>query len=91
MRTIMKTFEKFPAITEAIASKNAHLFNQKAYDRITDAIWWAWGNWDKNVLTTYYTGEKPEEPTYEFRRQWVENELENLSENWNDVIESFKG
>ncbi len=85
------TAQQDTAIAEAIANKREDLFSSNAYDRITDAIYWAWENWDKSVLATYYEGEKPAEPSFEFRKQWVENELGNVPENWEDVIESFEG
>ena len=89
--TTMTTTDKTTEIIEAIASKAGHRFDAKAYDQVTDRIVWAWENWDAKVLATYYTGEKPEEPTYEFRKQWIETELEQVPENYTDLIESFKG
>ena len=87
----MTTTDKTAEIIEAIASKADHQFDAKAYDQVTELIFWAWENWDAKVLATYYTGEKPEEPTYEFRKQWIETELEQVPENYTDLIESFKG
>lgn len=41
---------------------------------IYNAVFWAWENWDKDVIATFYESEKPESPTEEFIYQWVENE-----------------
>jgi hypothetical protein len=42
--------------------------------KIDQAVQWAWDNWDDNIVSTYYEGEKPSLPTESFIRQWVENE-----------------
>lgn len=42
--------------------------------KISEAVDYAWKNWDEEVLQTYYEGDKPEQPTEEFINQWVENE-----------------
>lgn len=83
--------ENLKEIAEAVAGKRGDLFSEREYDMLTDAIWWAWENWDADVLATYYEGEKPEEPTSAFREQWVYNELGNVPENWEAFISSFKG
>ena len=87
----MTTIEKnrISAIVKAIANGNAHLFDEIAYDEITDAIFWAWENWSTGIVSLFYTGDKPERPTYEFRKQWLENELGNFPENWATLIHSF--
>jgi hypothetical protein len=82
----MKTIK---AISEAIANKRNDLFNESEYQKISDAIYWAWENWDASILATYFEGEKPEEPTFEFRIQWVENELNAVPENYSELIDSY--
>jgi hypothetical protein len=82
---------KIEQIAEAIASKRSDLFNQADYDKITDLIFWAWENWEPSVLATYYSGEKPAEPNYQFRKHWVSLELEGVPENYAALIASFKG
>lgn len=42
--------------------------------KIDDAIQWSWNHWDENIISTYYTGDKPELPTADFIENWVENE-----------------
>ncbi|MDO9554546.1 hypothetical protein [Rhodonellum sp.] len=42
--------------------------------KISEAVDYAWNNWDEAVLKTYYEGEKPEQPTEEFINHWIENE-----------------
>jgi hypothetical protein len=79
-------------IAEAVANKREDLFSNFAYDQITNQIWWAWENWDKQIIKSYYEGDiKPEEPTYDFRYNHVFTELEQVPENYEDLIESFKG
>ena len=41
---------------------------------ISDDLDYAWNNWDEEILRTYYEGEKPEQPTEEFVKVWVDNE-----------------
>ena len=85
----MKT--KFEKIAEAIANKRQDLFNSRAYEQVTDAIYYAWTHWDGGILKGYYEGEKPEHPTWEFCKMWVENELDNIPEQYETLIEGFKG
>lgn len=42
--------------------------------KIDDAIQWSWNHWEEDIISTYYTGKKPELPTTEFIEEWVENE-----------------
>lgn len=42
--------------------------------KISEAVDYAWNNWDEDILKTYYEGEKPEQPTAEFITNWVDNE-----------------
>lgn len=42
--------------------------------KISEAVNYAWNNWDQEILRTYYEGEKPEQPTEEFINNWVDNE-----------------
>lgn len=42
--------------------------------KIDESVCWAWDNWDENIVSTYYSGEKPKFPTEDFINQWVENE-----------------
>lgn len=88
MKTEQSTINK---IIEAITCKREDLFNDREYDKVTDAIFWAWDNWEESVLKSYYTGEKPTEPTEQFRRQWLENEFNAVPENYEDLFESYKG
>lgn len=44
------------------------------YDRVNQAIQWAWDNWEADILSTFYEGEKPESYTYDFMVDWVDNE-----------------
>lgn len=49
--------------------------NNKTLLKIDDAIQWAWNHWNKELIDTYYSGDKkPELPTTEFIEEWVENE-----------------
>lgn len=41
---------------------------------VDKAVCWAWDNWDDKILSTYYTGDKPEFPPLSFITNWVENE-----------------
>lgn len=48
--------------------------NNKTLLKIDDAIQWAWNHWNKELIDTYYSGDKkPELPTTEFIEEWVEN------------------
>lgn len=40
---------------------------------IDNVVQWAWENWDKDVISSYYLGEKPERPTENFINEWVDN------------------
>lgn len=40
---------------------------------IDNAVQWAWENWDKDVISSYYLEEKPERPTENFINEWVDN------------------
>lgn len=42
--------------------------------KIYEMVQWAWDNWDEDIISTYYEGEKPISPTKEFIEQWVDNE-----------------
>lgn len=42
--------------------------------KISNAVDYAWNNWDEKILAKYYKGEKPEYPTAEFIYDWVEDE-----------------
>lgn len=42
--------------------------------KTSDAVDYAWNNWDESVLKTYYEGEKPQYPTPQFIQDWVDNE-----------------
>lgn len=61
-------------------------------DKIRTSIYWAWGNWENEVLKDFYSGEKPEDPTEEFIQDWVNNEdfSEDFGEEFEqDLIEMF--
>lgn len=48
--------------------------NNKTLLKIDDAIQWAWNHWNKELIDTYYSGDKkPELPTAKFIEEWVEN------------------
>lgn len=53
-------------------------YKLKILDKISDAIYYAWENWDdENVLQDFYDGTKgvkPVEPTDEFIQHWIDNE-----------------
>lgn len=87
----METFKN--AISTQIINgyHNASAAQYAVLDKISTAIWWAWGNWDDKVISTYYEGEKPERPTPDFIEEWIgnndfeadgydENELKSLFE-----------
>jgi hypothetical protein len=54
--------------------QNQYASMYRTFNAIECAIQEAWKIWDEDVLTTYYKGEKPEEPTESFSLQWIENE-----------------
>lgn len=85
------TTEKINVIAEAVACGRGDLFDHQAYDKVEEGILYAWDNWNEKVLSTYYKGKKPESPTYEFSKQWVQTELGAVPENWGKLITSFKG
>lgn len=74
------------AIAEAIANKREDLFSTQAYDRITKELYDAWDEDKSNEITT-----TRDEPHWEYRRLYVESEINQFPEKWEDVIESFKG
>jgi hypothetical protein len=77
-------------IAQSIANKNESAFDLRAYSQITDAINWAWDNWEESVLSSYYVdGSKPAAPTYDFREEWVKNELGANTEQWQHLIDSY--
>lgn len=83
--------ELLEKIAEAIANKRQDLFNIRAYDIVTDAIYYAWNNWEEEIVKEFYTeDEKPEEPTYAFRKNWIEVELAQIPEKYATLIETFK-
>lgn len=48
--------------------------NSKLLLKIDDGVQWSWNHWDEDVIATYYDGdEKPETPTDEFIKEWVQN------------------
>lgn len=47
--------------------------NNRTLERIYDAIQWSWIHWNDYIISTYYTGDKPELPTNDFIEEWVEN------------------
>ena len=49
------------------SSQNAEM------SKISEAVNYAWNNWDDSVLRTFYAGVKPKSPTEDFVLQWVEN------------------
>lgn len=73
------------AIAEAVANKREDLFSTESYDRITNDLYDAW---DEDKLNGITAGD---EPHWEYRRLYVESELNQFPEHWEDVIESFKG
>ena len=65
--------------------------NERMYQlksRISDAINYAWSDWDNEYLKTYYEGEKPKSPTEEFIENWIQNE--DFEEAWASDIEEIK-
>ena len=63
-------------VQEVLAPRNLQTVKTQA---IYDNIVWAWENWEDVIVDTYFQGEKPEAPTEEFVRMWLENEpMENL-------------
>lgn len=77
-------------IAQSIANKNEAAFDLRAYSQVMDAINWAWDNWEESVLSTYFVdGVKPDAPTFEFREEWVKNELSANAEQWQHLIDSY--
>lgn len=60
----------------SLLSNSSHVTEaqQKTFEKIEQGVLYAWNNWDAGILATYYTGEKPEEPTAAFVENWVDNE-----------------
>lgn len=43
-------------------------------EKVRTAIDFAWNDWEDELLSPYYAGEKPERPTSNFIATWVELE-----------------
>jgi len=65
----MKTYKRI--ISDRIV--NNEINNNRNLEGIDAAIQYAWNNWDEEIVSTYYTGDKPELPTSEFIIEWIEN------------------
>lgn len=71
----MEKYKKNIVSIFATGNINLNEKQQQAFDQISDAVYYAWNNWDESIVSTYYEGkEKPEDPTPEFIEQWLENE-----------------
>jgi hypothetical protein len=79
--------ENYEIVVQNYISKNVDaLGGQNAYDQLTDGITFAWENWEQNVLATFFTGNKPEKPPTLFVSEWIETELSNNPDEWENIL-----
>lgn len=64
----MENYKK--AIADALING---VLNNKTLLKIDDAIQWSWNHWEEDIISTYYTGKKPELPTAKFIKEWVDS------------------
>jgi predicted AlkP superfamily pyrophosphatase or phosphodiesterase len=73
----IKTMESYKeTIANNLVNENHSLTTaqDRVMSKISEAVNYAWNNWDDKIIQTYYEGEKPAQPTEDFIKQWVENE-----------------
>lgn len=61
-------------IAEAIIAKNWTDEQFNLLDKISSNIYWSWENWEDDILQEFYEGEKPEDPTEAFIKDFCYNE-----------------
>src|SRR5690625_5077845 len=67
---IMETYKR--NIADRLINNEIH--NNRTLENIDEAIQYAWNNWDADIVSTYYTGQKPALPNAEFIENWIDNE-----------------
>lgn len=71
----MENYKKNIAAIFQAGNQNLNEEQYRVFNEISDAVDYAWNNWDESIISTYHEGiEKPEYPTPEFIEQWIENE-----------------
>ncbi len=76
-------------ITENFLSKNTDaLGGERQFEKLSNAIDYAWNNWEESVISTYYDNEKPEYANNQFIIEWIDNELGNNPDEWETVLNS---
>ncbi len=70
----MKTVDQLRAELKEALAFCTHINDGSLAAQVDENISWAWDNWEEDILKDFYTGEKPENYTEDFRDNWIDNE-----------------
>lgn len=70
----METYKKNIVTIFLTGTQSLNERQHALFSKISDAVSYAWNNWDDNIIATYYQGEKPEFAPIDFVEEWISNE-----------------